>query len=42
MKLIFQYLLKHLDELEHEKSLAAELMEKEYSYIIGACQVVQA
>lgn len=26
--------LKYLDDLEHEKSLAAELMEKEYSYII--------
>jgi len=26
--------LKYLDDLEHEKSLAAELMEKEYDYII--------
>lgn len=26
--------LKYLDDLEHEKSLAAELMEKEHSYII--------
>ena len=28
--------LKYLDDLEHEKSLAAELMEKEYSYIIDS------
>lgn len=27
--------LKYLDDLEYEKSLAAELMEKEYSYIIA-------
>jgi type I restriction enzyme M protein len=26
--------LKYLDDLEYEKSLAAELMEQEYSYII--------
>ncbi len=26
--------LKYLDDLEQEKSLAAELMEEEYSYII--------
>ncbi len=28
--------LKYLDDLEHEKSLAAELMEKEYNYIIDS------
>ncbi len=28
--------LKYLDDLEHEKSLAAELMEKEYSFIIDS------